>query len=287
MSTAHEFKSLIVPSYDALRERMRFVDVRTDPKQLAQFFEYISSALEEGRPSSYASAMERDICSVPVVPILSRAIATNREVHWWGTKLDPSLRASVQMQSLAVVKEADVIGIPTIHRFFRDFGATSRSLLSSTNSRGIVTSLIGCAEGGLSATAITEDRVNSLMLSAGQIDALVRRAKRVVFITGLSEKAIAEGMEGGRPPLPCYRSSSHARSKSNPLFTSWTTPLPYVLGEVMDQVRAVVRQDDLVLVAAGIAGKGLVTAAKRNGAVALDVGSAIDVYVGVPSAVLY
>src|SRR5690606_35311990 len=69
-----------------------------------------------------------------------------RERHWWNVQLTRSERDALATRLRSAYRSADIVGVPTIHRFVRDFSPRSRTLLGDTSNRGIVTSARGAAE---------------------------------------------------------------------------------------------------------------------------------------------
>ena len=108
---------------------------------------------------------------------------------------------------------------------------------------------------------------------------LSKLSKKVVVVSSGSEDAIksafADVSDALHIPIP-----THYKTSLNSNYVSLSNPLPFIYKDIINQMESVVEPGDLVLIGAGVAGKVFVHAAKRCSAVGIDIGSAMDEYVG-------
>jgi hypothetical protein len=80
-------------------------------------------------------------------------------------------------------------------------------------------------------------------------------------------------------PVAQWLVQGEARFPGSVITPHWPTGYEHI----QEKIKSNTQPGDLVLIGAGILGKAYVHAACKNGAVALDIGSVIDGWAGVPS----
>lgn len=286
-SLAKVFRKFVLPVYDRLRPRMRYMDIRTDAGQADSLRLAILDALTSRRPFSFVRLGDGEayLFGNEKFPFSDDDRAF-RERHWWGTNISLEQRASLISRSVAAVATADIVGIPSIHRFFRDFSEHSYDLLASTANRGIVTSVLG-AEDTISQDALlTEDRAHHIVMTPECLREYIRAAKRTIFISSVKAARTLE-IAGDLGEIHVIEVPTHSKTRDNQLYTDRADVLPLVMDELERKLRGMVEPGDLVLVGAGIAGKSFVGIAKEKGAVALDLGGMVEVFSGIPNGPLF
>jgi hypothetical protein len=271
-----DYKNFIEPAYTRLRPRMRFMDVRSSAGERDSFYELVIGVLESkgalsmmrlGDGEAYALAAREGI--------FSDTDRQNRERHWWGVELEAKHREVICARVRKAVRSADILGVPSIHRFVRDTLDKSKGFAQSIQGRGLMQVLTYLAEAD-ERPLIGEDRMNlALFRTSDVIRPLLSAADRCVVVSSAAANALPQWMneitEIVRVEIP-----THQRTSRNQKYAMASVPLPYVYEEVDAKVRESVSPGTLVLVAAGVVGKIFIDTAKSAGGVALDLGSVMD-----------
>jgi Tfp pilus assembly protein PilF len=210
--------------------------------------------------------------------------ASEREIVWWGRPIDESARAKLASGVLEAMRDADVLGIPTLERILRDVKPERREFLGNTRAgRGIRTVLRALGAGGALANP------HALMVSAHIQHDLGEWSLYNDLFAGLND-IIAVSCHTGL--TDAFHKRFNATIVQNivvpPRHASlasfgMTQMGPKILPEVMDDTIAQLGADlsgRMVIVGAGYAGKVIVQEAKKRGAVALDLGSVLDYWIG-------
>ena len=210
--------------------------------------------------------------------------SAEREVVWWGRAIDDGARAALAGRVLDAMRNADVLGVPTLERILRDLKPDRREFLGNTRAgRGIRTVLRALDKGGALA------RPRALMISAHiQHDLGEWDLYRDLF-DGLRD-IVAVSCHAGL--ADAFHKRFNATIVQNivvpPRHASlasfgMTEMGPKILPEVLDETVAQLPADlagRMVIVGAGYAGKVIVQEARKRGAVALDLGSVLDYWIG-------
>ena len=210
--------------------------------------------------------------------------AAEREIVWWGRAIDESARAKLARAVLEAMRDADVLGIPTLERILRDVKPERREFLGNTRAgRGIRAVLRALGEGG----ALSNPR--ALITSAHIQHDLGEWNLYPDLFDGLHD-IVAVSCHAGLPEA--FRKRFDATIAQNivvpPRHASlasfgMTEMGPKILPEVLDETIAQLPADlggRMVIVGAGYAGKVIVQEAKKRGALALDLGSVLDYWIG-------
>jgi len=210
--------------------------------------------------------------------------AAEREAVWWGRALDKPQRDALGARVLAAMQDADGLGIPALERILRDIKLERREYLGSTRAgRGVRMVLRALEEGG----ALAKPR--ALMVSAHlQHDLEKWNLYRDLFdgVNGIVAVSCHDGLAdaftkrfGKKLAQNIVVPPRHASLGS----FGRTEMGPKILPEVLDETIAQLPADlsgRMVIVGAGYAGKVIVHEAKKRGAVALDLGSVLDYWMG-------
>jgi tetratricopeptide (TPR) repeat protein len=210
--------------------------------------------------------------------------AAEREIVWWDRAIDEGARAALAVRVLEAMRDADILGVPALERILRDVKPERREFLGQTRAgRGIRTVLRAMESGG------ALDGAGKLMISAHiQHDLGVWNLYGDLF-DGLND-IVAVSCHAALPDA--FRKRFKAGIAQNivvpPRHASlasfgMTEMGPKILPDVLDETIAQLPSDlrgRLVIVGAGYAGKVIVREAKRRGAVALDLGSVLDYWIG-------
>jgi tetratricopeptide (TPR) repeat protein len=204
--------------------------------------------------------------------------AAEREMVWWGRALDPAPRAALATRVRAAMRDADALGVPTLERLLRDVRLERRDFLSPTRAgRGLRTVMREMEEGGALAGArdlVTSAHIQHDLEKWDLYPALFDGVDDIVAVS--CHARLSEVMNLALnivvPPRHASLASFGLREMG-----------PKILPEVLDETIARLPDDlagRLVIVGAGYAGKVIIQEAKKRGAVALDLGSILDYWVG-------
>jgi len=284
---AETFRRIVAPAYEQLRPRMRYMDIRTDARQAEELRGVILGAIGAKKPFSLVRLGDGEayLFNSDGLPF-TEDDRCFRERHWWGINLEAGQREALVHRSREAVAEADIVGVPSIHRFFRDFSERSSNLLATTANRGIVTSVLGAREVLSTNALLTEDRANHIVFRRDCLRQYIEAAERVIFISSVKASRVLE-LSGDLGEVQVIEIPTHAKTRDNHLYADHPDVLPLVMHELEERLRGMVRPGDLVLVGAGVAGKSFIGIAKKQGAVALDVGGMIEVFFGIPNGPLF
>jgi tetratricopeptide (TPR) repeat protein len=236
------------------------------------------SFIRVGDGESNALAYDADIAR------FAHSDAAEREVVWWGHALDPAQRQTLSVRVLAAMQDADGLGIPALERILRDIKLERREYLGSTRAgRGIRMVLRALGEGG----ALAQPR--ALMVSAHLQHDLEKWNLYIDLFDGV-DGIVAVSCHDGLPDAFAKRFGGklaqnivvpprHASLGSFGRTEMGPKILPEVLDETITQLPADL-SGRMVVVGAGYAGKVIVHEAKKRGAVALDLGSVLDYWMG-------
>ena len=271
-----EFAAEIRPVYESLRPRMRFMDVRAQPQLASEFMELVGRAIVDKAPFSLIRLSDGEGYLFPERHVFRAEDTANRERHWWGIELPPSLKETIVREARRAIGEADVVGIPAMYRIIRDSGDTSTSLVRSLQGRGLVEVLHGVSQAISPQALITEDKVNvALFRDVHAIAPLAERAGKVIVVTSAKKESLPKALTAGRSVV-VINIPTHHKTSLNDKYHTASQPLPFLYRSVLEKLDDSIGPGDLVLVAGGIVGKIFIGHVRSRGAVALDVGHTLD-----------
>lgn len=278
---AEEYDRLVRQAYTTLEPRCRFIDVKRNSEQAEQLIELIVARLRDRTPFAVVRLSDGEgYLFREKYPYFSEVDARNRERHWWGEELDEITREKVTQAGRSAVRNADIVGIPSIYRFLRDCSVKSISLLTSLQGRGLVSVLQGVAEQASASAEFGDDKLNLAVFN--RMDCLQRlaaAARKIVVVNGAQEQVLIDTFASLGEIKPIVI-PTHQKTLGNEKFGKASRPLPYLYENICAQIERESGPGALVLVGAGIAGKAFIESAKRTGGVGLDLGSAMDTLVG-------
>ncbi len=275
-TVSQDFRTEVMPRYKAIKHRMVYMNIRSSKSERDAVLGLICDCVVARK--SFAMIRMSDgeaYFFLEKLKYWSEEDARNRERHWWGEEISSVMRREISSSLYDSLYDVDLIGLPSMYRFIRDCTDSSVSLSSSLTGRGILEVVHGVSEMPLSAS-FTEDKANLILFADLQsIKAISKNANRVVFIGSASDdymhRFFSELNSFLYIPVP-----THFKTRSNAKYYSGDQSLPYKYKDVIEKIRANVTVGDVVFVAAGVIGKLFVVHSKYKGAVALDVGSALD-----------
>jgi tetratricopeptide (TPR) repeat protein len=256
-------------------------DTDIDKRQCERFVVEVRAKLAAKTPWSMIRVGDAESNALTYASDIARHFdgdAREREIVWWGRTLDADARAALAARVLAAMRDADALGIPTLERLLRDVRPERRDFLGATRGgRGLATVMRALEDGG--ALAAKRDLVTSAHIQHDleKWDLYSALTEGIDGIVAVSCHArLSEVMKLAQniviPPRHASLASFGMREMG-----------PKILPEVLDETIAKLPGDlagRLVIVGAGYAGKVIIQEAKRRGAVALDLGSILDYWIG-------
>lgn len=270
-----EYEELNKIFYSKIRTGDQFFDVRWNFKMRDQLFDIIKEKLIQKKPFGFIRLSDGEGYIFNEKNIFTAGDRANRERHWWGMEIESDIQKEIKRKNLLAIEHADLLGVPTIYRFLRDHTDKSHSLGQSLTGRGLLEVIWGVSK-LTKQYFFTDDKANlALFTEKEKLLELAKVANRIVFVGSASPSLIKKIFHG-----VCFvtvvSTKTHFKTTDNIKYTSAQKPLPYSFEDILNQIERLVMPGDLVLVAAGVVGKMFVASAKTKGAVALDIGSALD-----------
>jgi hypothetical protein len=275
-SYAQELQAFVLPHYNRLRDRMVYMDVRFDPAIRQDLSQKVISALQRREPFALMRLSEYDAYIFsPQASGFSKTDMKWCERHWWGRELDDALREEVRTYLKNCHANVDVLGIPSVMAFIRNYSYSARSIGTAIQGRGLVRVLESAAE-KKGDRLVTEDKINRYLLGGEDfLRTIAQHAEAVVVVSGFERQAILQCSNQARP-VEVIELPTHFRTAGLNDSVRAPQPLPFVYRDIAAQVQAGVGPGTLVIVAAGVIGKGFIRDAHEQGAVVIDLGHDLD-----------
>lgn len=274
-----QYAAEVEPVFRTLRPRMTLMDVRADPAQEAAFSSRLRAALAARDGFSCIRLSDGEGFLFPEAGYFGHEDALNRERHWWGMELSGAQRAAIRKEARQTVREADIIGLPSVFRFIRDTSDASLSLSRSVQGRGLLSCLHGVGDLARPDAVFSEDKFNvGLFDSLDAVLDLAAAAAKVVVVSSIRPECLPQRLLA-LPRLDHVSLPTHNSTRSNEIYVQSDVPLPATYPDLLKTLERKVEPGTLAIVAGGIIGKIFVGRARAGGAVALDVGSVVDDWV--------
>jgi hypothetical protein len=269
----------VSPCYSKYKVKLSYVDVKYCEFQKSKLLGCIIHKIKSKHPYSLIRLSDgegyfftNDFSKIS----FNESDARNRERHWWGFEQSTMIREAVIRGGIDSIKNADILGIPTIYRFLRDISNNSKSFYDNTQARGVMSVLIGIKNFNLNSIEFTDSFVNRSVFSSVEVlQQLAAISTKVVIVSGAKYNAIKNLFEN-KCDFKIIEIPTHAKQVGNAKYCVDDFPLPYFVEDIKAKVHAETSPGTLVLVGAGIAGKCFINAAKESGGVGLDLGSVFD-----------
>ncbi len=270
-----QFRNYVLPVYKKFESQMCYMDVRWSSKQRNKILDTISDKILAREAFSFIRLSEgegyiyRDLSEHFTLDDVE-----NRERHWWGANLDEETRAGLVARNRAAIQGADLLGIPSVYRFLRDISSNSCQLSATLTGRGLLAVLNGVGHDCSSEVLFTEEKANIPLFGDPEtIRTLISRAEKTIVVSSIKETLIKGvlGEEVTVIPIP-----THYRTHNNKKYVTSDRILPLLIDELSSAVRGLLGPGTLLLVSSGVAGKAILDVGKHCGAVAVDLGGAID-----------
>lgn len=276
-----EYLSTVGRVYKELGERVRFIDVKRNKSQRYELNSMIVNALKEKKGFSLIRLSDGEgFLFQNDTKHFTEEDSCNRQRHWWGVEINKDLKNKIISESKVSIENSDIIGIPSVYRFLRDHSNKSSSLTQNLQGRGLLSVLEGISSVDTGKQLFTDDKVNlALFNDLENLKSLSRLARKIIIVNSATEEAAANAFKS-LGDFVHIQIPTHYKTATNEKYAKTSKQLPFVYKEIYDNILNIAKPGDLVLVGAGVAGKVFTDAAKRNRAVGLDIGSAMDELVG-------
>ncbi|MGD0192671.1 MAG: hypothetical protein ABSD74_18180 [Rhizomicrobium sp.] len=265
-------------------------DTDVSELQCRAFVRLVHEKLAGGLPFSLVRIGDGEAACLPYEPKLARlakADAMDRERIWWRDPLTEQERARMTRLVFNATWSADCIGIPAVSRFLRELRLEANDHLDrGLTGRGLRAILYSLERyrtfRGPDAPApfFTSCHIHQDLERWRLYPELLTGGRDVVLVSCHPDLAdFVQSRFGARVVgslvLPPDRVSAPALKSGPPD----RHRLPDILDDVADRMERIAA-GRLVLVGAGYLGKWLVDVSRARGAVALDVGSVFDYWLG-------
>lgn len=263
------------------------LDTDISAAQCREFVSQIRARLAARTPFSFIRVGDGESNALSYDAGVARYAASDaaeRETVWWGRALDDDVRAALAGRVLAAMRDADGLGIPTLERILRDVKLDRREFLGPTRAgRGLRMVLHALEDGGAIAAPRTLTTSAHIQHDLAKWDLYRDLFDGLDGIVAVSCHAALPGAFQSRFGAALAKNIVVPPRHASLGSFGMAEMGPEILPEVLDETIA--RLDDnlngkLVVVGAGYAGKIIVHEAKRRGAVALDLGSILDYWLG-------
>lgn len=274
-----EYLSLVKSTYEVIGERACFIDVKRNLHEEEGLLNLISDKLRRKEGYSFIRLSDGEgVIFRKFGDFFTEEDSLNRQRHWWGEEISTDVMNELVEKLISSVKNADLLGIPSVYRFVRDHSQKTKSLTQSIQGRGLISVLNGVIHIDDKNKLYTDDKANIAVFNKKNvISKLASISQHVVIVNSGTfdevSKAFGDCFDFTHIQVP-----THYKTSLNDKYYKGSKPLPYVYKDVIDDIKNNVAPGSLVLVGAGVAGKTFVQAAKEKGGVGLDLGSAMDQY---------
>ncbi len=271
-------------------------DLRYNRQQQDELHRELLETLAERRPLSMLRIGDGESYGFrqEVDPAVDRADKERRERLWWGRTLeDPNLWERFHQRLMKALTTCDLLGLPTPFRLLRDLAFSEEQLALPFAEQPItlrtwpvlleqIEELFKTTPGALNGTRLLDARCHHVLFGPQRTRELIAAAEQTVLVNCFPHTHVAAAL--GAPIdqgllLPPHQKVLKQLPK-HPLTGRCSLEL---LDDLDEQLEQRCGPGTLVLFAAGIVGKPLIAKARSMGAVALDVGAAVDYWMGLKS----
>jgi hypothetical protein len=256
-------------------------EIRYDPTERKQFQAFLLEALKKRQPLMFMRIGDGEsyAFSNDATNSLSN-FRLNLEHLWWGCELNAELRTKLMEQVRNTIASADIIGLPSLPRLSQVLHRFEAGALpeASRKQLGLFTGIESMiADGAIACKFWVDEYANFTLFPDSALQELVEYSANVVVV-GCFE--IPAGHILNHPKVTVLHIPPAKKVSEAAGVVNESGILPERLAELNDELTNLLGPGSLLLLSAGFAGKPLLATAKKNGAVALDFGSALDVALG-------
>jgi hypothetical protein len=270
------------------REAPTMLDTDVSRAQCLIFAKHVRERLIERAPFSFVRVNDGEANALHYESAYASHFdsdAAEREQVWWGRTFPPPARREMSAKVAQAIWNADAIGIPTFGRILRDVHlADDDDFTLRRSGRGLAAGVAAFEQwrelrpASLAPPLFTSANLQQDLQRWNVYPELFDGLRDVVLVSGhenlpdTMKRLFNIGLAAFVPVVP-GDASLHLRNAEE------KRTLPDVLDDVITEVEARAR-GRMVIVGAGYLGKWIVHRAKVAGGVALDLGSALDYWMG-------
>lgn len=261
----------IKPYFDSLQDRRFFLDARFDLGVLEEMRGEIIKKIINEQPYAYIRLGDGECYGFGENNYIDQLGISRQELHWWGTELDEELRRELQSKFCDALPYADMLGVPTVLRLIRDFNPSKQDEYPKNSLMARLFSVMEGAAPFMESRIIVEDQSNLYLFDAEFIERLVRLAKKVYVVSGVSA-ALVDAWNPDSSKIEHIEIPTHRLLKVGNVGSEVSGIFPLVYQEYIDRVSQLAGPGIVFLFSAGFIGKILIAEVARKGSVGLDVG---------------
>jgi hypothetical protein len=276
----------------ALYAKMRSVSpsslLETDisKEQCEAFVALVRQKLANGQPFSFIRVGDADSNALHYEPHLAQFFGTDmreREQSWWARELTNDQRVSLCSSVSTAIWSADALGVPCTARILRDMDLKSENVLESGRTarghRAVLNAVRERLASEAPAPIFASANLHQDLYRFDLYETLLRGARDVLCVTAhanLPERLVSDfgALSATNITVQSARSVSHLVDQREDAFL-----LPDQCEDVLNALPPDLK-GRLVIVGGGYAGKWICHQAAQRGAVALDLGSIADYWMG-------
>ena len=280
------FERLVVGPFNRIKaDSSDFMNIRFDIPKRQALFARIANALKTEQPLALVRLGDGEAYGYPSTPIdglEDKVFDEDNEIRercWWAKPPQASKREEIKARFRKSIADSDIIGLPSVYRIIRERGAVgSRFVQHGATQRGLATVLSRLGlDIPLENKILTEERCHQLLFDRNGIKQLCAAARKIVVVSCWTRQQLSLAAQAPVYEIVIPGSLKVAKA------TGMTADTPTLLETFDRQVEELEQQCSpgcLVLVGAGLLGKIFIASARAKGAVALDVGAALDYFAG-------
>lgn len=280
-SISEQYKNSMMSLHQLIAGRDKFINVKLSMSERESFLNLVERYLISKNGFSFIRLGDGEgFVFKSENGLYTDSDSLNRQRHWWGCEIPVALEEQLREDIKIAICNADVIGIPSVHRFLRDSSDKTSSLSQTIQGRGLISVIEGMKKLDDGKMLYSDNMLNIYCLNEMSILCrLANFASRVIVVNSGDPDVVLQCLspyfEFHHIPVP-----THFKTSSNSNYTHKSKPLPYLYKDIEQQIEKLTVPGTLVLVGAGLAGKTFLNIAKQQGGVGLDLGSAMDQFIG-------
>lgn len=268
---SRRYEKSIKPLLDKISAENNFLNARFDINRLEYLRCLIADKVANQVGFAYIRLGDGECYGFDESDDIDYSGILRQELHWWGTELDEELRRELQSKFCDALPYADMLGVPTVLRLIRDFNPSKQDEYPKNSLMARLFSVMEGAAPFMESRIIVEDQSNLYLFDAEFIERLVRLAKKVYVVSGVSA-ALVDAWNPDSSKIEHIEIPTHRLLKVGNVGSEVSGIFPLVYQEYIDRVSQLAGPGIVFLFSAGFIGKILIAEVARKGSVGLDVG---------------
>ncbi|MBX2806320.1 MAG: hypothetical protein KTR19_10130 [Hyphomicrobiales bacterium] len=271
-----------------------WLDSRVSQKDQRGLFMNLKQRLNAGEPFAMIRLGDGEVYGFSPDYVKETSLSHDRELRelvWWGSAQDASLRNRLCSEFISSLQSADYLGVPSPFRLLRDIPSSLADLRRPIDNWHrtvrahfvLLTELSRLHRSGeldMARRQLVDERCHQPLFTQSLTRELLAERSHSVCISCFSKKQLnaALGIElfHDQVLLPPHQKVLDLVEESE----IRTIPAPELIDTLYEQIDQVVRPGSTVLVAGGFVGKLLIARARAAGGMVLDIGASADYWIG-------